>query len=631
MKKKILTITVAFLMTFNLFAIGMPIFASEQLGDNGEYAYDTLKYLDKNLRQRIAGTNQEVKAAKYIQEKLESVGYKVTVQPFEFTNKKGEKLKSQNIIVTKKGDSDKEVVVGAHYDSVGTAGVDDNGSGTVVNLETAIRMKDVKTPYNVKFVFFGAEETGLNGSKAYVHAMKQDEKENLVYMVNMDSILAGTYTYMYSGNYNESTKKVENAWPVYQAMQIAKDLNLDMHLNNTPLNKDYPSPSTGNWGDHASFRNFVPYLYFEAVNWELPDDPQKPEEGSSGAYETESGEVMHNPQRDDLTFIENEWKDHGKNTIKTYCKLLPEVLKKLNPPIAENKLVGDSRYSTAIKVSNRGWDKSDDVVIINSNDTVDALSATPFAKAKDAPILLTQSDRINEQTKKEIVRLSAKNIYIIGGRNVVSESVVSQLKSMGLNVVRISGEDRYLTSLEIAKKLVNVSEIAVVNGEKGLADAVSIAPVAADKNMPIVLASSTNGTKVFNEFIESNKIKTSYVIGLENAVSNEIAKKLPNSKRIGGLNRNETNAAILENFYTNKDVKNLFVAKDGMKNANDLIDALSVGVLASKEKSPIVIVGNKLDVKQEKVLTSKNVKEVTQVGGNGNENSFNQIANIFKK
>ena len=101
---------------------------------------------------------------------------------------------------------------------------------------------------------------------------------------------------------------------------------------------------------------------------------------------------------------------------------------------------------------------------------------------------------------------------------------------MNLNVDRISGDDRYTTSLEIAKRLENVSEIAVVNGVKGLADAVSIAPVAAERNMPIVLSSPNQGTKTFDEFIKNNNIKTSYVIGGENSISKDVASKLPKCK-----------------------------------------------------------------------------------------------------
>lgn len=47
---------------------------------------------------------------------------------------------------------------------------------------------------------------------------------------------------------------------------------------------------------------------------------------------------------------------------------------------------------------------------------VDALWATPFAKMKDAPILLTEKDKLNTQTKIEITRLKAKNVYVIDGK-----------------------------------------------------------------------------------------------------------------------------------------------------------------------------------------------------------------------
>ena len=58
--------------------------------------------------------------------------------------------------------------------------------------------------------------------------------------------------------------------------------------------------------------------------------------------------------------------------------------------------------------------KSDNVVIVNSSAIVDALSATPFAKMKNAPILLTGAENLNNETKKEITRLGAKNVYVIG-------------------------------------------------------------------------------------------------------------------------------------------------------------------------------------------------------------------------
>jgi len=36
-------------------------------------------------------------------------------------------------------------------------------------------------------------------------------------------------------------------------------------------------------------------------------------------------------------------------------------------------------------------------------------------------------------------------------------------------------------------------------------------------------------------------------------------------------------------FYISEELNNIFIAKDGMKKPDDLIDALSVGVLASQK------------------------------------------------
>lgn len=302
-----------------------------------------------------------------------------------------------------------------------------------------------------------------------------------------------------------------------------------------------------------------------------------------------------------------------------------------NPKVVISKMVGETRYETSIMISQKGWDTSDNVVLVNSSSIADALSATPFAKSINAPILLTPNDSLYYNIEQEIKRLKAKNIYIIGGTSVVSNNIVDELEYDGLKVNRISGIDRYETSLEIAKRLGNISNIAVVNGVDGLSDAVSIAPVAANKNMPIILTSQNENFDKINKFIKENNIQTSYVIGGQGVISNDIATKLPNYKRIGGNDRNETNALILENFYKEKNLENIFIAKDGMNKQDDLIDALSAGVLAAKKNSPIVIVGSNLNWKQKEILSSKETNEVTQVGGNGNENSFSQIIDILNK
>lgn len=315
---------------------------------HGAEAYEYVKYLDTNLRERIAGTQQEINTATYIQSELESFGYQVTVTPFTYT-RRGEDKNGQNLSLTKPGNSTKKIIVGAHYDSVGTAGVDDNGSGVAVVLETAKKFKTMETPYTIEFVFFGAEEVGLIGSQAFIDAMTTEEIKNTILMVNLDSLLAGTYPYIYGGVVE--TNSVVDTFGVDQAKELSDKLGLNLRLNNTSLNIDYPSPSTGSWSDHASFsQEGIPYLYLEASNWELPDNPNKPEEGSSGAYQTKTGPVMHKVGRDDLSFIEQEWGDRGKNHLSTYSTFLYHYLPLVSP---QGLLADKTQLKTAITAAEK--------------------------------------------------------------------------------------------------------------------------------------------------------------------------------------------------------------------------------------------------------------------------------------
>ena len=72
-------------------------------------------------------------------------------------------------------------------------------------------------------------------------------------------------------------------------------------------------------------------MHCEASNWELPDYPNKPEKGCSGFNETEIGRVMHDPARDNLSFIEKQWGTRGKDHLRAFTRLLMQLVKRLNP------------------------------------------------------------------------------------------------------------------------------------------------------------------------------------------------------------------------------------------------------------------------------------------------------------
>jgi len=308
----------------------------------GDYAYSCIQYIDKNLSMRSVGSPQVDIAAEYFAGELRSFGYEVSFQPFSFVFN-STSYDSKNIIAVKPGVSTKQIIVGAHYDSVGTHGVDDNGSGVSVVLEVAKRIFGVETPFTIVFILFGSEELKFRGSKFYTDSMTECDIANTICMINVDSVFAGTYRYVYSGAVaidssdnvikgEDGKPVIKHAWPFEQAMQVSKEFDLDMRSNDCKYNYMCPVPTVGLMSDHKYFcLKGIPYLCLEASNWEILDDAENPEEGSTGFQETEIGRVMHNPVRDRLSFIEQQWGTRGKDSLKAYTMLLLQMVKRLNP------------------------------------------------------------------------------------------------------------------------------------------------------------------------------------------------------------------------------------------------------------------------------------------------------------
>jgi Zn-dependent M28 family amino/carboxypeptidase len=94
------------------------------------------------------------------------------------------------------------VMVGAHLDSVQAGpGIQDNGSGSAAILETAVQMSKVKPFNTVRFAWWGAEESGLLGSTAYVNGLSQEEQDDIALYLNFDMIGSPNYVFhIYDGD-----------------------------------------------------------------------------------------------------------------------------------------------------------------------------------------------------------------------------------------------------------------------------------------------------------------------------------------------------------------------------------------------------------------------------------------------
>ena len=302
----------------------------------GDLAYEHVYYLSEEIGVRVAGTNQEVETAAYIMQQFEAMGYEIEVQPFSFL---GGAYNSQNIIATKPGKIDQTVIVGAHYDSVGPrvcddgnalTGAGDNASGVGVMLEVAEVLADYKTHGTIIFVAFGAEEWGLWGSEYYAAQMSQADIANTVTMIDLDSVGAGDFFYVYAGVDDNP------GWARDLALKIGQRMGYD--LRTSPESECFDWGTTGDWSDHVPFRLLgIPIAYFEWMNWDI--EP-------CGGIETEAyGWILH-------TCLDNlDFTSHMKldMTADVVASLIFQLSKTKLPKAEKGRIAKGNKYISIMK------------------------------------------------------------------------------------------------------------------------------------------------------------------------------------------------------------------------------------------------------------------------------------------
>lgn len=80
----------------------------------------------------------------------------------------------------------------------------------------------------------------------------------------------------------------------------------------------------------------------------------------------------------------------------------------------------------------------------------DALSVSPVAALTGRPILLVVADRLPDATADALDDLGPTTATIIGGEAAVSTEVEQAIRATGIDVGRVSGPDRYATSVAVA-------------------------------------------------------------------------------------------------------------------------------------------------------------------------------------
>ena len=295
------------------------------------------------------------------------------------------------------------------------------------------------------------------------------------------------------------------------------------------------------------------------------------------------------------------------------------------------RLGGLNRYETAAKINNTINSKT--LILVSGNDFADALVAAPLVYHLDGEIHITQNNKLSQNTINSLNKNEFSRAVIVGGYGVVSQQIEAELKQKLNSVTRYAGENRYSTSRKVANAITNKQgnsnfktyPYAFLVSGSNFPDALSIASVSAMTGSPILLNNgSVDSTDLLALKSATDKI---YKIGGKAVVGNQMDSLLTTSyKRLGGIDRYETNKLVIQEFSNLFNKNNVYIAS-GL----DYPDALTGSALAGKNKQAILLSNKSVSNYSKDAIKIINPDKITALGGDGvvTQNMLNNLNNAI--
>ncbi|MDO5017963.1 MAG: cell wall-binding repeat-containing protein [Lagierella massiliensis] len=187
--------------------------------------------------------------------------------------------------------------------------------------------------------------------------------------------------------------------------------------------------------------------------------------------------------------------------------------------IEVNHLKGKTRYDTAVEVAKKTGTTST-IFLANGEKFPDALSIAPVVKKKNAKLLFTDGKTLNSEVSSFIK--NATEVYIVGGNDSVSKEIENNIKRIKPSAKRLSGQNRYTTSANIANMFYKDSRFVNVASGKNYADALSGTTLANKLNSPILLTDVLAVPVELRDYLVKNKIDMVYILGGEKYLSTKV-------------------------------------------------------------------------------------------------------------
>lgn len=461
-------------------------------------------------------------------------------------------------------------------------------------------MKNLKDIAKVSFVALSVSLMISTGSMAQTENDKKD----------VENELSSRYTSISTHNQSKLTKKAKLGYANINDLQNQKQEN-DSNLNLTDTkDSNYEIENKEEKENSVSEKDNAVKAEKDAEEG-LEVSPIKADESAS----KENSEQQISQEEADG----KEAQDEEVKALNSSGQIVP------------TRIAGKNRYESAAQISREQFTNAKKVIVVNSQKYADALSATTLSDGRYS-ILYTEKDTLPTATRNEIQRLNPIEVYLLGGKQSISDGIENILKKYANKVTRIAGKDRYETSAKVAA-MSNKKNIVIASGEN-FSDPLYASSYAYSNNAKILLSSGKTLSRETRDYLLRNKSKIGNVtvVGGGKSISSSTVRYIQsvtgkNVGRISGRNRYEGSVKVANSMNKSK----VFIAS-----GEDFADALAISPLAQKLNAPILLSAKgKLDTSVIAFLNNfkNSIKDVFIVGGYRtiDNNVYGTVQNVLKK
>ena len=217
---------------------------------------------------------------------------------------------------------------------------------------------------------------------------------------------------------------------------------------------------------------------------------------------------------DHLNKRSRKWQAKSQVYLLGGERVVPEAMKtELEEYFDIKRIAGSDRFETNLKILKEANVRSGDLLVCSGVGYADSLAASASGK----PIMLVD-DMLSDEQKKLIKSLDSGNVTIIGGYKSVNSNIENACKSL-TPTIRIYGEDRYKTSLAIAKHFFKNSKSAVFAYGDNFPDGLCGGVLAEKMNAPLLLINENN-YDFAKQYVRENTMNKFVVLGGNRMIPN---------------------------------------------------------------------------------------------------------------